>query len=188
MRDKIKKYLESYRAGLIETLNTLNLDEVADLVEALEDAREQGKTIFIAGNGGSSATASHMANDLVKTAYRGEGPHFRAICLNDNTPLITAIGNDISYDEIFAYQLDALGQRGDLLIVITGSGNSANILKAVEVAAKKGIKTFGILGFDGGKVKDMLDGHVIVRSNHYGLVEDIHMVLDHMIAFLFKGG
>ena len=136
---------------------------------------------------GSAATASHMASDLVKGVALQGKPGIRAIALADNVPLLTAIANDHSYEEIFARQLAELGQPGDVLIVISASGNSPNILRVVETAREMKMTTVGFLGMGGGKAFEMVDVAVIVPSNEYGPVEDAHMMFDHLAtAYLRK--
>lgn len=177
---------ETFSLGYIETLcgvlDDLPLKDVARFLELLERVFVERRQVFIAGNGGSAATASHMANDLTKGIAEVGGRGFRAIAFSDNVPLITAIANDKNYGEIFADQLLALGQPGDVLIVISGSGNSANIVRAVKVAQGMNITTVGLLGMGGGQVAKMADVSVIVPSSDYGPVEDVHMVLDHLVT------
>lgn len=179
-----------YLSGLRTVLDTLPLDDVLALIAALHDAYTSGKRIFIVGNGGSAATASHMACDLSKTVL-GRGPllpdkRFRAIALTDNVPLITAWGNDTHYDKIFAEQLRNLAEEGDLLVVITASGNSQNIVEVVKVAQELGVRPVGLLGFDGGSVKELLQESVVIKSTDYGHIEDAHMILTHLVTSYFK--
>jgi D-sedoheptulose 7-phosphate isomerase len=148
----------------------------------LEQAFVKRCQVFIAGNGGSAATASHMANDFTKGVTQERGRGLRAISLSDNISLITAIANDKGYNEVFADQLLALGQPGDVLIVISGSGNSANVVRVVEVAQEMQIRTVALLGMGGGRVADMADVSVVVPSDDYGPIEDVHMVFDHLIT------
>lgn len=179
-----------YLDGLKNVLDSLNRDEINVVVAALQAALDQDKQVFVVGNGGSAATAAHMACDLGKTVLgKNHSQHrkrFRVISLNDNMPLITAWGNDVSYDRVFAEQLRNLANPGDTLIVITGSGNSPNVVCAVEAARELGVKTIGFLGFDGGRVKPLLDRVIHVRSDNYGFVEDVHMILNHLITAHFK--
>ncbi len=179
-----------YRAGLKETLDALSIGDVEKVIAALEEAYAQGRQVFIIGNGGSAATASHMACDLAKTVL-GKSPHpqtrrFRVLALTDNVPLLTAWGNDVSYHTVFAEQLRNLANPGDLLISITGSGNSPNIVEAVRAAKELGLESIGLLGFDGGAVREMVDKAVIIRSDNYGYIEDMHMILTHLITHFFK--
>lgn len=188
MRD-LEGFARDYFSRLQETLRKLDLSTLSAIVSVLKEKHEQGKQIFIAGNGGSSATAAHMVCDLNKTVL-GESANgmqrFRAICLSDNIPWLTAIGNDIDYDAIFSEPLKNLATGDDLLIVISGSGNSLNILEAIRTAHEMGLTTMGFLGYDGGKAKDLLDYCIVVPSNDYGLIEDVHMIFDHLITSYFK--
>jgi len=178
MRDYIREYIDRLEQGLRE-INPVAIERVVD---TLETARQERRTIFIIGNGGSAATASHMANDLQKLASHSKSAAYRAIALTDNVPLITAWANDVNYKEVFTRQLEVLAQTGDLLIVITGSGNSKNIVHAVKWAKGAGLKTIALLGFDGGIVKELADHTLLFSEDHYGRVEDAHMILEHMIA------
>jgi D-sedoheptulose 7-phosphate isomerase len=175
------KYLQSI-------LGSLDAAEIGHFIETLLAARERGATIFFVGNGGSAATASHFANDLAIGTNEYDKP-FRAISLTDNVPLITAIGNDFGYEEIFVRQLRILGKKGDLLIAISASGNSSNLLRAFEYARASGIKTIAITAFDGGKMRTQADEgiHVPTELKEYGPAEDAHMVLDHLVgAYLMR--
>ena len=178
MKDYVKDYINKLERGL----RAIDPVAIAEVVEALEQARLEGRTLFIIGNGGSAATASHMANDLQKLASQGKSPAYRAIALTDNVPLLTAWGNDEDYSAVFVRQLEALARGGDLLIAITGSGNSPNIVRAMEWAKDAGLKTIALLGFDGGRTKDIADHVLLFPEDHYGRVEDAHMILEHMIA------
>ena len=179
-----------YVRGLKAVLDSLPLDDVETIIQHLSDAHQHGKQVFVVGNGGSAATASHMACDLGKTvlgkAIGMPAKRFKVIALTDNVPLITAWGNDVSYDTVFAEQLRNLANPGDVLIVITGSGNSPNIVQAVRAARELRVTSIGLLGFDGGSVRAQLDHYVIIASHSYGYVEDAHMVLNHLITAYFK--
>ena len=178
MKDYINDYIERLERGL----RAIDPIAISEVVEALERARIEKRALFIIGNGGSAATASHMANDLQKLASNGRSPAYRAIALTDNVPLITAWGNDEDYTAVFVRQLQALAKEGDLLIAITGSGNSPNILRAMEWAKDAKLKTIALLGFDGGKAVDLADHVLLFPEGHYGRIEDAHMVLVHMIS------
>ncbi|SVB43560.1 uncharacterized protein METZ01_LOCUS196414 [marine metagenome] len=169
-------------------MRRLDTDEIGRFIETLLDARERGATIFLIGNGGSAATASHWANDLALGTNAYEHP-FRALSLTDNVAVLTALGNDLGYDEIFVRQLRILGKKGDVLVGISASGNSPNLLKAFEHSLSVGIKTIAITGFDGGKMKTMADEgiHVPTAPGEYGPAEDVHMVLNHLVcAYLMR--
>jgi len=175
-------FIESYFRTLTDVIARVPRAELARALEMLETAWAERRRVFIAGNGGSAATASHMANDLVKGVAKGGAAGVRAIALSDNVALITAIANDEDYGEIFAGQLDALADVGDVLIAITGSGNSPNVVRAVETAQRLGLRTIGFLGMSGGKVRAMVDVAVVVPSDDYGPIEDLHMVFDHLMT------
>lgn len=188
-KDRQIGFAREYLEGLKKCMDALLLEEVAGVIRCLEEAYREGKQVFIIGNGGSAATASHMACDLGKVILPEAGdnaPRFRVSALTDNTPWITALANDLGYEYIFSEQLKNLLHKGDLVIAISGSGNSPNIIEGIKVAQFLGAKVLGILGFDGGKAAEMVDASIIVKSENYGYVEDIHMVLDHLVTAYFK--
>jgi len=182
--------IQEYRDGLKTVLDLLAIEDIYDLIAYFQSAYEDGRQLFIIGNGGSAATASHMACDLAKSVLgrvsESQARRFRAIALTDNMPLVTAWGNDASYESVFAEQLRNLANSGDLLVVITGSGNSTNIIQAVRVAHELGLTTVGLLGFEGGIVRDLLDHAIVVPSDNYGYIEDVHMILNHLVTDYFK--
>jgi D-sedoheptulose 7-phosphate isomerase len=186
----VSRTVSAYLADTRAALDALSPDEIQTLVAELQRAYAEGRQVFIIGNGGSAATASHFACDLAKTILGRpidrRAKLFRVISLVDNMALITAWANDFSFDDVFAEQLRLLGQPGDVLVAITGSGNSPNVLAAVDVAKQLGIRTVGLLGFDGGLVKDRLDTCVVVHSDHYGHIEDMHMMLVHLTTAYFS--
>lgn len=185
------KFADDYLGKIKIVCDAIDLEKVASIIEIIEKRIERGKTIFVVGNGGSAATASHIVCDLSKTILGKnlDSPLKRArvLCLTDNIPLLTALGNDCSYDEIFSQPLKNLGEKGDLLLVITGSGHSKNIIKAVETAKELRINTVGFLGMDGGKVKKMLDEFILVPSNEYGPIEDFHLIINHLTTAYLLG-
>ena len=159
-------------------------EEVMALAIAINQARKTGGTVYIAGNGGSASTASHFATDIGIGSLNRANP-VRSLSLCDNTAAITAIANDMDYSSIFAQQLKLLGKQGDLLIVISASGNSDNLIKAVEVASGLGMESHSLTGFDGGKLKQLTLGqniHVETPKGAYGLVEDAHLAICHVIT------
>lgn len=182
-------FAEAYVEGLSKVLAALPFAALARAMEVLERAADEGRSVFIAGNGGSAATASHMANDFLKGAQAGGGPGLRAISLADGTALLTAVANDLSYEQVFAEPLRVLARRGDVLVLISGSGNSPNIVRAAAAASELGLVSIAFLGKGGGLVRDMVDVEVTVPSDDYGPIEDAHMCLDHLItAWLVKRG
>ncbi len=181
-------FAAAYLDHVQTVLQRIDTAEVGRFIATLLDARERGATVFFIGNGGSAATASHFANDVAIGNDEYKKP-FLAISLADNMPMITAIANDFGYEEIFVRQLRVLGKRGDVLVGISGSGNSPNVVLAFEYALSAGIKTVAITAFDGGKLKAMADEgiHVPTEPKEYGPAEDAHMVLDHLVgAYLMR--
>ena len=183
-------FARDYFARLKAVMDRVDLGQVAVFVAELERAYREDRQIFIVGNGGSAATASHMACDLAKTVL-GQQPdpttrRFRVMALTDNVPLITAIANDVGYEHVFTEQLARFACRGDVLVVITGSGNSPNVVNAVRMARERGLRTAGLLGFDGGQVLPLLDTPLLIPDFSYGFVEDLHMVLDHLTTAYFS--
>ncbi len=181
-------FSRAYLDVLADTLRRLDAAAVARFIEMLLEARERGARIFFIGNGGSAATASHFANDL---AIGTRSPHkpFRAVSLTDNAAVITAIANDDGYDEIFVQQLQNQMARGDVVVAISASGNSPNIIKAVGYANANGAHTIGLSGFDGGRLRQVAGHcvHVPTPVGDYGPVEDAHMILDHLVgAYLVR--
>lgn len=178
------RYAESYRRRVTEVLDNLDLDAIDEAVAVLFDAWRRNALVAIAGNGGSAATASHMANDLVKAARVPDGAVFRAVSLADNVSALTAHANDHGYDTVFAAQMDSLFQTDDVLVAISASGNSPNVLAAVERARAIGGRTISLVGFDGGELGRNSDIvlHAPTEAGEYGPVEDIHLVLNHMIT------
>lgn len=178
-------FARGYVEGLVRVLEALPFDAIGRALAALEAAYGAGRTVFLAGNGGSAATASHMCNDLVWGIARLGRPGFRAVSLSDNVSLLTAVANDSGYERVFLPQLEALASAGDVLVAISGSGNSPNVVRAVERAREMGLTTVGFLGMAGGALAGLVDVAVIVPSDDYGPIEDAHMMLDHLaIAYL----
>ena len=176
------EYLNSVKEAIAE----IDLDELERIVDALQEAQENARQIFLFGNGGSAVTASHFACDLTKTAAVPGKPRLRVICLTDNVAVMTAIANDLSYDDIFVEQMSALWNHGDIAIGISASGNSPNVLKAIKYANDHGGKTIGLCGFGGGELARMVDLNIAFSSHDYGVVEDMHLVLNHLISQIFR--
>ena len=185
------QFAKDYLTGLKAVLDRLPLAELEKLFTVIEEAHAAGKQIFVIGNGGSAATASHMMNDLNKgtLGHKGDAPwkRFKVIALTDNVSLMTAWANDTDYNTVFSEPLKNLANRGDVLIAISASGNSPNIITAVEVAKQLGVKVLGLGGFTGGKLAQLADVCVVVPSNEYGPVEDVHMIIDHiLVGYLYE--
>jgi D-sedoheptulose 7-phosphate isomerase len=178
--DVARSYVEQFAA----LLQALDLEALARVTELIRVARDRGSMIFIAGNGGSAATATHWVNDMCKAASRSGRRPIRGISLSDNISWVTALGNDEGYDQVFRGQLVNLANRGDLLIVISASGNSPNLVEAVEYAQAQGLGTIGFLGFDGGRLRSMVDESIWVETpiGAYGPVESAHSVISDIIT------
>jgi len=183
-------FVDDYIKDLQKIIGSLPKGKIEEIVKLIRNAYKNSKNIFIIGNGGSSSTASHFACDLAKNTIKNFNDknerRLRVISLTDNQALISAIANDISYDDIFSEQLSNLVNKGDLVIGISASGRSKNVLKAVELASKKGAITIGLIGFDGGKLKDIADHSIIVPVKHYGKAEDAHHIIMHIISYYIK--
>ncbi len=180
--DSIDRYLDE----VAEMVKALPRDDIRKAADAIRKARDGGLRVFIMGNGGSAATASHMACDLTKTSIADGEKRIKAIALTDNVPLITAWANDLAYEDAFAEQLRNLVEPGDLVIAISGSGNSGNVLKAVQLAKDAGARTVGFTGRPGGKLRALVDISVVVPSGRIEQAEDGHMILDHVIAVALR--
>lgn len=184
-----KKDIKEYFEKLKSTIDQMSIDDINGLMNVLEDARDSGKQIFIMGNGGSAATASHSVCDFNKgVSYGKDRKRYKFICLNDNFPTMMAYANDVSYDDVFVEPLKNFFNEGDIVIGISGSGNSKNVLKAIEWANDNGGVTVGISGYTGGKMKQMSRFNVHVPIMDMQITEDIHMVLVHCIMKILGGG
>lgn len=178
--------LNAYREREIAVLNSLDLNSVNQVMNVLEDARLHGKRIFICGNGGSAATASHYCCDFNKGVSENQNDKYNFECLNDNVPTLMAVANDIGYEEVFRFPLRNKMKSGDILIGISGSGNSKNVVNAMEYAKSIGGTTIAIVGYSGGKMKEMADYNIHVNINDMQISEDIHMMLDHMMMYVLS--
>jgi D-sedoheptulose 7-phosphate isomerase len=179
----VEEFARWYRAEEIVAWQSIDFKAVAKIAKILETAEAKGRQVFLIGNGGSAATASHLAVDFCKTAWCPGKKPLRAVALTDNAAFMTAIGNDLGYDQLFVRQLENLLGRGDVVFMISGSGNSPNLLKAAKFAKKKGAKTIALVGFSGGKLKGMADAVLHVESEQYGVIEDLHMAVGSILAF-----
>jgi len=176
------KDLIRYVSDLQTTLNRLPMDRVEQVITILQEARLAGRTIFVMGNGGSASTASHLVCDLAKNTRHEQWPPFRVVGLADNMAIFSAYANDEGYDKVFSQQLASLVNEGDIVLGISASGNSPNVLQAIELAKERGATTVGFTGFDGGKLGPMVDVNVHIDSSRIEHVEDIHLMLEHMIT------
>jgi D-sedoheptulose 7-phosphate isomerase len=178
-------FADGYLRYLTDVLARIDRESIAHFAEALLAARERNARIFFLGNGGSAATASHWVSDL--TRWRGRP--FRALSLTENVAVLTAIANDFGYEHVFRQQLETLMGPGDIVVAISASGNSPNVVEAIEYANANGAITVGLTGFDGGRLKELVQINVHAPTNpgEYGPAEDVHMILDHLVtAFLWQ--
>ncbi len=184
----LKSFYQKYVEGIQRSLNAIDLDDLKDFVDDLIKVRESGNTIYIFGNGGSAATASHFANDFSKNRFKQKDLLFKVVCLNDCVPLMTALANDCGYDQVFAAQLENLVVPGDLVIGISSSGNSPNIVNAFDVANKNGARTWAWVGFEGGKAMEKANRSVYMLSKkgQYGFMEDVSMILNHAVCIFIE--
>lgn len=178
----VANFMANYFEQTQQAVSNLNLHDLSRVVQVLMDANERGATIYICGNGGSASTASHFANDLAKGCSVEGQKRFKAIALTDNVALITAWANDTSYENIFAEQLRGLVSSGDVVIAISGSGNSPNVLRAIEIGRGAGAHTIGFCGYGGGKLRQLAELSVHSDCTVMEQVEDIHMTLCHNVA------
>lgn len=177
MKEKINAYFQNVH----ETLQSLDRDSVAGFVQELLNVRRRGGTVYAFGNGGSGGTASHFCGDLLKGVSHGLSVRFKAVCLNDNSPAVLAIANDLCYEDIFIEQLKNFLHPNDLVIGISGSGNSENVIRAMDYARARGARTIGMCGFDGGRLKGIVDTSVHVPLHDMEISEDLHMCVLHCV-------
>ena len=176
---------ESYKTDLLKAIEAIDLAKVNQAIEWFKEARAAGKHIFVCGNGGSASTASHFACDMVKGASFNRESRFRIMALTDQMPTLTAYANDVSYDAVFVEQLKNFAQPSDLFMGISGSGNSPNVLRAMEYASQAGCRTMALTGRDGGQLGPMAQLNIQVGVPHMGRIEDAHMIVCHMIGYYF---
>ena len=174
-----------YKADVLKAIETIQLDKVGQAIEILTEARNQDRRIFVCGNGGSASTASHFVCDMVKGASFHSEKRFRIMALTDSLPTITAYANDVTYDCVFVEQLKNFAEPGDVVIAISGSGNSPNVLHAIEYANSIGCKTIALTGRDGGKLGPQAQLNLQASNPHMGRIEDVHMIVMHMICYYF---
>ena len=180
-QNEIKDYIKNE----IATLEKLDVNAINDALNLLRQTQENGNTVYVFGNGGSSSTASHFQNDFNKGVSEHTDKKFNLLCLNDNVSTVMAVANDIGFEEVFRFQLVGHIKPGDVCIAISGSGNSKNVINAVEYAKSQGNKIIGLTGFGGGKLMEMSDISLHVPINSMQITEDIHMVFDHLMMSVF---
>jgi len=188
--NNVQDFAKGYFNYLNNVLNNINLKSFEDLIEVFDQARKKNTTIFVAGNGGSAATATTMANDIGFDILKKTGTNkpFKVFALTDNNSVITAIANDVGYENIFLNQLKIHYTKGDSLVVISASGNSENVVRSAEWVKSKGGSVFGLLGFTGGKLSNICDNylHIKCEPGEYGPVEDAHLIINHILAHWYQ--
>ena len=180
-RNEITAYIEHE----IETLRALDRDAINDALNLLLETMENGNTVFVFGNGDSSATASHFQNDFNKGVSEHTEKKFNFLCLNDNVATMMAVANDIGFEEVFRFQLRGHIKPGDVVLAISGSGNSKNVINAVEYAKEQGCRVIGLTGFGGGRLRQLADVSLHAPINSMQITEDIHMIFDHLMMSVF---
>ena len=178
-------FANEYKLRLLSAINSVDLAAVGRAIEILAEARDNNRHIFTCGNGGSASTASHFVCDMVKGASFNRESRFRIMALTDSLATITAYSNDVSYECVFVEQLKNFAEKGDVLIALSGSGNSPNVLRAVEYANSVGCHTIGLTGRDGGKLGAAAGLEIRVAEPHMGRIEDVHLMVTHMLCYYF---
>ncbi len=181
MNDWISDYLKTQKAAL----DSIPVEGVATIIKTFQQALKEDRQIFVFGNGGSAANASHFATDLGKGASDKTGKRFRVLSLNDNVSWMTAIGNDYAYEDIFVRQLENYGRQGDVVLSLSVSGNSPNCVKALEWSKKNGLKTIALVGAKRGRMAEIADQTLVINDTHYGRVEDAQMAICHLVCYAF---
>lgn len=182
-KEQIGKYIEMEKS----VLDSLDSEKINEVMNVLENARLEGKRIFICGNGGSGSTASHFECDFNKGISYDQEIKYDIECLSDNVPMMMAIANDIGYEDVFVVPLKNKLKEGDIVIGLSGSGNSENVVRAFEYANKMGADTIAFTGYGGGKLKEKAKYNIHVNINNMQIVEDVHLILNHMMMFILSG-
>ncbi|HWF47977.1 MAG TPA: SIS domain-containing protein [Bryobacteraceae bacterium] len=178
-------FTATYRSQLLDAISSIDLAAVERAIQWFGEARDEGRHIFVCGNGGSAATASHFTCDIIKGASFQKDKRFRMLALNDSLPTLTAYANDVDYSAVFEEQLKNFAKPGDLVMAISGSGNSPNVVRAITCANELGCRTIALTGRDGGKLGPLAHLDIHVKSQHMGRIEDAHMIICHMICYHF---
>jgi D-sedoheptulose 7-phosphate isomerase len=176
---------ELYKSELLKAIDAIDLGKVTQVIELFREARDQGRRIFVCGNGGSASTASHFACDILKGASYQREKRFRIMALTDQLPTLTAYANDVGYDCVFCEQLKNFAEPGDVFLAISGSGNSTNVIEAMKYANETGCRTIAMTGRNGGKLGPLAEINLQVSVPHMGRIEDAHMIACHMIGYYF---
>ena len=183
--DALKGWIDQYRVAQQAATDSIPTQAVAQIIERLRHALAEDQQVFVFGNGGSASNASHFATDLGKGSSDKIGKRFRVVCLNDNVSWITALGNDYAYDQVYVRQLMNYAKRGDVVLVMSVSGNSPNVVKAVEWAKSHGVWTAALVGGKRGRLAELADLSIVVPTEHYGRAEDVQMTICHMLCYAF---
>lgn len=186
--ESVANQAKGYAARLADILTNHDWTTVEQLTVLVRECWSEGRMVFVAGNGGSAANAIHWANDFVFPIAREHGRGLRIIALTANPAVVTCLANDAGYDSIFARQIDAVAQPGDLLIVLSGSGNSANIVEAIRAAKERNMKSVGIFGFSGGKCRELVDVAVHFEIHDMQIAEDLQLVVNHIVMQALRAG
>lgn len=186
MKEDAVLYGNHYIQMLVKELNSISTEKIAKISTVLRSARQSKNKVFIFGNGGSAATASHMACDFGKNTRQPDQPRLKVISLPDSLAGLTAYANDEGYENVFSEPLLSLAEAGDIAIAISTSGNSPNVLKGIQTARQMGLKTIGLTGFEGGKIKKMVDICLVVASDSMERIEDIHLIINHILTGLLR--
>lgn len=182
----LHEHVVAYFGRLKGLIDSIPLGMVENIGDILFQAYRHNKQVFVVGNGGSAATASHIACDLSKNTIGPHRPRFRVLSLNDNMPLFSALANDVGYDNVFSEQLVNLVRPGDVLLTLSGSGVSPNVVEAMRYARSRSATVIAFLGFEGGAAAPLADAHITVPSDDYGLIEDVHLMLGHVLTTYFR--
>ena len=181
MKKKFQNFLKEYLSKLTNSINLTNIGELEKAAVKIVETTKKKRTIYVCGNGGSAAISNHYVCDYLKFLRQHTKLKPKVISLSSNIETITAISNDFNYDQVFKYQAESLFEKNDLLIIISSSGNSKNVKEVVKFAKKKGVKIIGFSGFDGGYLKKNCDISIHINANNYGISEDSHHILMHII-------
>ena len=188
VNSELKTSLTAYATDTAARLMKTDFGKLAEIGKRLLKAKAEGHTVFLMGNGGSAATASHVTNDLVKGCRVGDTPGFRAFCLSDSNALVTCLANDFSYEEIYTILLRTYAKAGDVVLAFSGSGNSPNIVHALKTAREMGLATVGLGGRDGGKMKALCDVLLIAPTDSMEMLEDMHLIYFHDLVCAMRPG
>jgi D-sedoheptulose 7-phosphate isomerase len=183
--EELGRFPQNYKADLLKAIETLDFGKIESVIQVLRTARDDGRSIFVCGNGGSASTAAHFACDMVKGASYQKASRFRILALTDSLPTLTAYSNDVGYECVFVEQLKNFARPEDIVIAISGSGNSPNVVRALEYGNAIGCMTVALTGRDGGKLGPLAKLHINVANPHMGRIEDVHMVVMHMVSYYF---